>query len=171
MPRGCPGRKRGWSVYFFSPLSVSLCLRSQLLLDGAFLELSVIVSNDSGYLLPVVAYPRMPHHPLWFPLILSFVNSPFIQLRAVIPFEWAISCCDIVSKGAEERVAQCDHGFLSVFLTCLLGIRKFSSLAVCIFLLAHSLRGNWAPEYLVVWRSEHNVDLRKIIHIWKLIYF
>ena len=77
-----------------------LCLRSQLLLDGPFLELSVIVSNHSGYLLPVVAYPRMPRHPLWFPLILSFVSSLFIQLCAVIPFEWAISCCDIVSKGA-----------------------------------------------------------------------
>lgn len=135
---GTRGRKRGWSVYFFSPLSVSLCLRSQLLLDGPFLELSVIVSNHSGHLLPVVAYPRMPHHPLWFPLILSFVNSPFIQLCAVIPFEWAISCCDIVSKGAEEGVAQCDHGFLSVFLTCLLGIRKFSNLGVCIFLTVSS---------------------------------
>lgn len=41
-------------------------------------------------------------------------------------------------KGAEERVAQCDHGFLSVFLTCLLGIRKFSNLGVCIFLTVSS---------------------------------
>lgn len=96
------GRKRGWSVFLWS-LSVSFYLTLQFLLDVPFLELSVVSSNDSLCLLSTVACPKMPPCPLWFPLPVStYVNSPFIQFPEVIPFEWAVACCDIASERAKD---------------------------------------------------------------------
>lgn len=93
------GKERGWSVYFCGPLSMSLCLRLQGLLNGPFLELLVVSSNNSLYLLSVATCLRMPHHPLWFPLtLLLFVTRP--QLSSVTPSE--CPCCDIVSEDAKE---------------------------------------------------------------------
>lgn len=63
-------KKRLECLFLRCFLSVALCLRPQLLLKDPFLWLSVVSSSHSFYLLPIVACPRMPHHPLWFPLTL-----------------------------------------------------------------------------------------------------
>ena len=101
------------SVYFFRHLSVSLCLRSQLQLDGPFLELSVIFGNHSDYLLPVVVCPRICHHLLWFLLTLPFVNNPFesslwSKLFPPVPL--------FLKEPMEEMIAQYNEGFLLAFL-------------------------------------------------------
>ena len=119
---------------------------------------------------PILAsccYPRMPQHPFCFLLTLSFVSLSLTDsvlsspLKGLFP---AVTLFPNEPKG--ERMVQCPHGFLLGFATCLLGIRKFSNLgSLYSWLLAHSLRG---IEYLVVWWGEHNADLRKIRHMWKL---
>ena len=77
----------------------------------------------------------MPQHPFCFLLTLSFVHLSLIDsvlsspLNGLFP---AVTLFPNEPKG--ERMVQRPHGFLLVFATCLLGIRKFSKLGFSIFL-------------------------------------
>lgn len=101
--------------------------------------------------------PRMPQHPLCFLLTLSFVNLSLIDsvlsspLNGLFP---AVMLFPNEPKG--ERMVQCwfrmAHGFLLVFATCLLRIRKFSNLGFSVFLTVGSQpEGNWVLGSVVKW--------------------
>lgn len=85
-------RKRDWSVYFFGSSSeATVCI------GWPFLGVQWLFS-----LLQVVVRPWVLHSFVISLNCLSFVSSPFIQQSSIIPFEWAVSCCAIVTKGAEN---------------------------------------------------------------------
>lgn len=90
-------RKRG-SVYFFDSRSVWGHSSCWLTLSWGCHWFPVTILFTSGCCVPQDA-------SLSFVIslnCLSFVSSLFIQQSSIIPFEWAVSCCAIVTKRAED---------------------------------------------------------------------